>query len=35
MEIVLDGLAWETQWVSVHELTDNGFVEQLGAGCGV
>lgn len=35
LEVVLDGLAWETGWVSVHELTDSGFEERIGAGCGV
>ncbi|HEU4895097.1 MAG TPA: hypothetical protein VFT85_04600 [Acidimicrobiia bacterium] len=35
MEIVLDGVAWESGWVSVHELTDSGFSERIGAGCGV
>lgn len=35
MEIVVDGIAWENGWVSVHELTESGFVERIGAGCGV
>jgi hypothetical protein len=35
MEVVLDGLAWENSWVTVYELVDDGFVERIGAGCGV
>lgn len=35
MEVVVDGLAWENSWVTVHELTESGFVERIGAGCGV
>lgn len=35
MEIVVDGLAWENVWVSVHELTESGFEARIGAGCGV
>jgi hypothetical protein len=35
MEVVLDGVAWENWWVAVHEKTDDGFVERIGAGCGI
>lgn len=35
MELVVDGQAWESGWVTVHELTDAGFLERIGAGCGV
>lgn len=35
MEIVLDGLAWENDWVTVYEMTEDGFVARIGAGCGV
>ena len=35
MEVVLDGGAWENFWVSVYELTDEGFVNRIEAGCGV
>lgn len=34
MELVVDGIAWENSWVSVHELTESGFAERIGAGCG-
>jgi hypothetical protein len=34
MEVVLYGVAWENQWVTVYEKTDDGFVQRLGAGCG-
>ena len=35
MEVVLDGGAWENQFVWVYELTGEGFVNRIGAGCGV
>jgi hypothetical protein len=35
MEVVLDAAAWETSWVGVYEKTDDGFVQRIGAGCGV
>lgn len=35
MEVVVDGVAWEASRVTVYELTDSGFVERIGAGCGV
>lgn len=35
MEVVLDGEAWENFWVSVYDMTDEGFVNRVEAGCGV
>lgn len=35
MEVVLDGVAWENSWVTVYEMTDEGFVDRISAGCGV
>jgi hypothetical protein len=35
MEVVVDGQAWEGSWVSVYELTESGFQDRIGAGCGV
>ena len=35
MEVVLDGVAWESSWLGVYEMTDDGFVRRMGAGCGV
>jgi hypothetical protein len=35
MEIVISGSAWESSWVGVYELTPDGFVATIGAGCGV
>jgi hypothetical protein len=35
MEIVISGEAWENSWVGVYELTPDGFVATIGAGCGV
>lgn len=34
MEVVVDGLAWETIWHGVYELTNEGFEPRIGAGCG-
>jgi hypothetical protein len=35
MEVVISGVVWEGSGVSVFEKTVDGFVERLGAGCGV
>ena len=35
MEVVVDGIAWETSWIGVYELTTDGFEPRIGAGCGV
>ena len=35
MEVVINGGAYESSWHTVYELTDTGFVDRIGAGCGV
>lgn len=35
MEVVLDGRAWEGEWVTVYEMTDTGSEPRISAGCGV
>jgi len=35
MEIVVDGLAWESSWVTVYEWSGTSFEDRIGAGCGV
>lgn len=35
MEVVLDGLAWESSWVAVYVLSGTEFDNPIGAGCGV
>lgn len=35
MELVVDGQAWENGSVTVYELTESGFEDRIGAGCGV
>lgn len=35
MEVILDGLAWENTWMTVHERVGHEFLNRLDAGCGV
>lgn len=35
MEVVMSGVAWENSWVTVYEMTEDGFESRIGAGCGV
>ena len=35
MEVVLDGLAWESSWVAVYVFSGTAFDNPIGAGCGV
>jgi hypothetical protein len=34
MEVIISGWVWEGTFVGVYELTDDGFMARIGAGCG-